>query len=153
MLNSDPFPIQTRPWFQQVIPFQYDTLEERAVKYSDLVGYFNEMYGITGNRFEFCIISAKVWGPVARGASQENRVDTGLETYSMIDLTDQEPLFVGIDYADVSRRAAIKFVWPKTHQEVALKPANASSFLRINGCELLYVTVRWRFHVENVTKR
>lgn len=152
---ADPPQVNTHPWYRMTIFFNNsDVTNDYSYSWNSLNSYMQEMYGVGTHTFEFRIISVRAWGPVARGASQSNSSDLGLECYSIIDLqsttTNQnEPLYIKLDYAGVNKRSFLQYTYPKAHRQTVLSSENgfgSNSFAFVNGCELVYINVLWRFH-------
>lgn len=159
---ADPPSVNTHPWYRMVVFFQYDDATvDHTIGFTYLNNYFNEMYGLTPSNtsayFEFRVVSVRAWGPVDRSGSTSVKQDLGMECYSIIDLgevgdTTREPLYIKLDYAGVNKRSHLKYVYPKAHRDTIISYRNASEpFVFVNGCELVYVTVLWRFHRSSIS--
>lgn len=157
--RADPPAVNTHPWYSMVCFFKHDDVTTNfTLNYASFNSYFTEMYGINNHDIEIKINRIRCWGPVARGASQANSSDLGMEVYSIIDLAEtssgqSEPLYIKIDYAAVDKRSHLAYRLPSAHRQTVVSSGTNQPFAFFNGCELVYVNIKWRFHRTNTTMR
>lgn len=156
---ADPPPVNTHPWYRMVCFFKHDDVTTNfTLNYASFNSYFTEMYGINNHDIEIRVNRIRCWGPIARGASQSNSSDLGMEVYSLIDLAEtssgqSEPLYIKLDYAAVNKRSHLAYRLPSAHRQTVLSSGTPQPFAFFNGCELVYVNIFWRFHRTNTTMR
>lgn len=157
--SADPPGVNTHPWYSMVCFFKHDDVTTNfTLNWSSFNQYFTEMYGINNHDIEIKVYRIRAWGPVARGASQANSGDLGMEVYSIIDLAEtssgqSEPLFIKVDFAAVNKRSHLSYRLPSAHRQTVVSSGTNQPFAFFNGCELVYVNIKWRFHRTNTTMR